>query len=158
MLTRFLTLFKAHEPDPLPEPDAKLALGALMVRVAKSDANYKLEEISLIDKLLARMNALGPIDAAKMRATCEKIEAAAPGTRKFALLIRETVSAQARMEAHEALWAVMLADGVRRDKEFEIVTQVREALGLTEEECAAAKGRALPEAASPPASPPVAAP
>ncbi len=149
MLTRILTLFQTHEPDPLPEPDAKLALGALMVRVAKSDAIYKFEEISLIDKLLAQMNGLGPIDAAKMRATCEKIEAAAPATRKFALLIRETVSFEARLEAHEALWAVMQADGVRREEELEIVILVREALGLSEADCAGAKARTPPQTNTP---------
>ena len=127
MLTRILNLFKTHAPDPLPEPDAKLALGALMVRVAKSDAAYKFEEISLIDRLLAQMNGIGPIEAAKMRALCEKIEAAAPTTRKFALLIRETVSFEARVDAHEALWQVMLADGVRRAEEGSIVDQVCDA-------------------------------
>lgn len=143
MLTRIRDLFKTHAPEPLPEPDAKLALGALMVRVAKSDHDYKVEEISLIDRLLAQMNALGPIEAAKMRALCEKIEAEAPTTRKFALLIRETVSFEARIDAHEALWQVMLADGVRRDEEDSIVAQVREALGLTLEDCEAAHSRAL---------------
>ncbi|MCZ4351106.1 TerB family tellurite resistance protein [Roseovarius aestuarii] len=142
MLTRILDLFKTHAPEPLPEPDAKLALGALMVRVAKSDAHYKLEEISLIDRLLARMNDIGPIEAAKMRALCEKIEAEAPTTRKFALLIRETVSHDARVDAHEALWQVMLADGVRRAEEDSVVSQVREALGLSQEECDAAHERA----------------
>ena len=141
MLTRILNLFKGHEPDPLPEPDAQLALGALMVRVAKSDHLYEVEEISRIDRLLAQMNNLNPIEAAKMRATCEKIEAAAPGTKKFALLIRETVSQEARIEAHEALWQVMLANGVTSDEELETVNQVREALGLTEDDCAAARTR-----------------
>ncbi|QIE44055.1 TerB family tellurite resistance protein [Pseudohalocynthiibacter aestuariivivens] len=141
MLTRILNLFKGHEPDPLPEPDARLALGALMVRVAKSDSDYRFEEISLIDRLLAQMNGLNPVEAAKMRATCEKIEAAAPGTKKFALLIRETVSFEARLEAHEALWQVMLADGDSNDAELAVVTQVREALGLTEADCDEARAR-----------------
>ena len=143
MLTRIMHLLKGgHAPDPLPEPDAKLALGALMVRVAKSDAVYRVEEISRIDRLLAQMNGLGPVDAAKMRALCEKIEAEAPATKKFALLIRETVSVEARIEAHEALWQVMLADGVRREEELAVVNQVRDALGLTEAQCDRARARA----------------
>ncbi|MFD0858541.1 tellurite resistance TerB family protein [Roseovarius aquimarinus] len=141
MLARILDLFKGHAPDPLPEPDARLALGALMVRVAKSDGDYRAVEIGRIDKLLARMNGLGPVDAAKMRATCEKIEAEAPSTKKFALLIRETVSPEARIEAHEALWQIMLADGLPSDEEMAIVLQVREALGLSRAECDAARGR-----------------
>lgn len=144
MLSRILNLFKGHPSDPLPEPDARLALGALMVRVAKSDGEYELREISRIDALLARMNGLGPVDAAKMRATCEKIEAEAPSTRKFALLIRETVSFEARIEAHEALWQVMLADGMPTPEEMAIVVMVREALGLSKADCEGAKLRASP--------------
>lgn len=115
-----------------------------MVRVAKSDSTYQVAEIARIDALLARMNGLGPVDAAKMRATCEKIEAEAPSTRKFALLIRETVSLEARIEAHEALWQIMLADGVPNEAEMAIVLQVRDALGLSRSDCDAAKLRASP--------------
>ena len=142
MLSRFLTLFKTAEPPPLPEPDARMALGALMVRVAKSDHVYRFEEITLIDRLLARLNGLNPVEAAKLRATCEKIEAAAPATAQFAKLIRGTVSVEARLEAHEALWQVMLADGECSPEETEILTQVREALGLSPEQCLAAQTRA----------------
>lgn len=144
MLTRILNLLKGHPSEPLPEPDAQLALGALMVRVAKADNDYQSREIARIDLLLARMNGLGPVDAAKMRATCEKIEAEAPSTRKFALLIRETVSFEARIKAHEALWQVMLADGVPDAAEMAIVGQVREALGLSKADCDAAQSRAAP--------------
>lgn len=148
MLTRILSLFKTPAPEPLPEPDARLALGALMVRLAKSDDNYRFEEISLIDRLLAQMNGLNPVEAAKLRATCEKIDAAAPGTRKFALLIRETVSREARIEAQAALWQVMLADGDCAPAELEIIAQIREALGLSTDDCNAARSRASGSAES----------
>lgn len=132
MLTRILNAFAAPKPQPLPEPDEKLALGALMVRVAKSDHTYKFSEISQIDRLLARLNGLKPIEAAKMRATCEKLDKAAPATEEFAHLIRETVSFEARIDALEALWEVVLADGKRREEELLVVDEVREALGLSE--------------------------
>ena len=144
MLSRILNIFKGHPSDTLPEPDARLALGTLMVRVAKADDSYQAREIARIDALLACMNGIGPVDAAKIRATCEKIEAKAPSTRKFALLIRETVSFEARIEAHEALWQVMLADGAPADAEKAIVVQVREALGLSKADCEAAQSRAAP--------------
>ena len=132
MLTRILNAFAAPKPQPLPEPDEKLALGALMVRVAKSDHTYKFSEISQIDRLLARLNGLKSIEAAKMRATCEKLDKAAPATEEFAHLIRETVSFEARIDALEALWEVVLADGKRREEELLVVDEVREALGLSE--------------------------
>ena len=131
LLHRILHAFDAPDPMPLPEPDEKTALGALMVRVAQSDHRYKLAEISRIDRLLSRMFGLGPIDAAKMRATCEKLEKAAPDTDRFAHLIRETVSFEARIDALEALWEVVLADGEVRDEELAAVEHAREAMGLS---------------------------
>jgi uncharacterized tellurite resistance protein B-like protein len=132
MFERILKAFSAPIPQALPEPDGKLALGALMVRVAKSDRHYKVSEISRIDKLLARLNAIGPVDAAKMRATCERLDRAAPDTEKFAHLIREAVPFDARIDALEALWEVMLADGVCHEEELQVVDDVSEALGLSE--------------------------
>ncbi|MFK7939437.1 MAG: TerB family tellurite resistance protein [Roseovarius sp.] len=139
MFERILSVFAAPQPEPLPEPDAKLALGALMVRVAKSDMEYQVSEISRIDLLLARLNRLKPIEAAKMRATCEKLDRQAPETAEFGRLIRETVRLEDRIDALEALWEVVLADGVRREAELAIVEQVRDALGLSADDSARAR-------------------
>ena len=92
MLKKFFQAFRPPEPAALPDPDAELALGALLVRVAKADRDYKLEEISLIDRILARLYQHNAIEAAKVRATCEKLHAAAPETDTFAKLIRETTA------------------------------------------------------------------
>lgn len=140
MLERILHAFAAPKPKPLPEPDEKLALGALMVRVAKSDHVYNFSEISRIDRLLARLYGIGPVDAAKMRATCEKLDRAAPATERFAHLIRETVSFEARIDALEALWEVVLADGERSPEEMSVVDEVREAMGLSEADSERARG------------------
>jgi hypothetical protein len=48
MLSRILTALSAPKAPPLPEPDERLALGALMVRIAKSDRDYALAEIKRI--------------------------------------------------------------------------------------------------------------
>ncbi len=139
MLSQLLNAFRATEPEPLPDPDAKLALGALMVQIALSDRKYQLEEISLIDKVLAQMFDLGPIEAAKMRATCEKLHAAAPDTKTFAALIRAELNADARGDALSALWQVVLADGEVQDGELAIVERARLALGLSVAENATAR-------------------
>ncbi len=142
-LHRLLHAFDAPEPDPLPEPDEKLALGTLLVRVAKSDLTYVFAEISQIDRLLTRLFVLGPIEAAKMRATCERLDKEAPETEKFAQIIREMVSFDARLDALEALWEVVLADGSIRTQEIEVISQVQIALGLSEEDSVAAKAKAM---------------
>lgn len=147
MLSRILKLLKGHPVEPLPDDDARLALGALMVRItAEGDAQDETIGNSRIDALLARMNGLGPAEAAQMRATCKKIEAEAPATRKFALLIRETVSFETRVEAQEALWHVVLTDGNGRpdDADQAVILRMREALGLAKADCDAAQARAAP--------------
>ncbi len=131
MLTRILNTFAAPKPEPLPEPDEKLALGALMVRVAKSDDHYQFEEISRIDRLLTRLFGLNPIEAAKTRAICEKLEHQAPETAKFAHVIRETTSFAARVDALEAMWEVLLADGEAHDEEQAVIEAARVAMGLS---------------------------
>ncbi len=145
MFQGILNALKTPKPQPLPEPDAKLALGALLVRVALSDHRYRVEEIGRIDRLLARINGLNPVEAAKMRATCEKLEKQAPDTQDFAHLIRETVSFEARIDALEAMWEVVLADGVRRDEEIAVVQTAQEALGLSQHDSDAARARAESE-------------
>ncbi|GAA6162719.1 TerB family tellurite resistance protein [Pelagimonas sp. KU-00592-HH] len=116
---------------PLPEPDEHLALGALLVRLARSDANYHALEIGEIDRILAETFDLKPIPAAKMRATCEKLEAQAPGTPDFALLIRQNVDYPHRLEMLQAMARVILADGTRAPEESETLLEIEQMLGIS---------------------------
>lgn len=145
IVQRILSAFSAPRPKPLPEPDARLALGALMVRIAKSDETYRVEEIQRIDRILAHANGIGPIDAAKMRATCERLESHAPETDDFAALIRDTVPHDGRVETLRALWQVLLADGLERPEELTVLDATRAALGLSHEDSAAARAAATGE-------------
>lgn len=143
MLSKFFQAFRPTTPPPLPDPDAELALGALLVRVAKSDRDYQLEEISLIDRILARMYQHNAIEAAKVRATCEKLHAAAPDTDTFGKLIRETTGLEERLAALDALWEVVLADGEQKEGELRIVEDARKAMGLSFADSETARDRAL---------------
>lgn len=139
---RMLHAFDTPEPAPLPELDERLALGTLLVRAAMTDERYAVSEIAQIDKLLSRLFDLGPIEAAKMRATCERIDRGAPDNVDLAHLIQNTVSAEARLDACEALWEVALADGELEHREAELIRNVRDALGLDEQDELAARQRA----------------
>ncbi|GAB5438350.1 tellurite resistance TerB family protein [Falsiruegeria mediterranea] len=143
MLKKFFQAFRPSDPAPLPDPDAELALGALLVRVAQSDRDYQLEEISLIDRILARLYQHNAIEAAKVRATCEKLHAAAPETDTFGRLIRETTGLEERMAALDALWEVVLADGEQQEGEIKIVEEARIAMGLSFKDSEAARRRAM---------------
>ena len=131
MLKKLLQAIRPKGPVTLPDPDAELALGALMVRVAQSDRDYQLEEISLIDRILARLYQHNAIEAAKVRATCEKLQAAAPESDTFGRLIRETTGLAERLAAMDALWEVVLADDREHPGEVTIVEEARRAMGLS---------------------------
>ncbi len=143
MLKKFFQAFRPSDPAPLPDPDAELALGALLVRVAQSDRDYQLEEISLIDRILARLYQHNAIEAAKVRATCEKLHAAAPETDTFGRLIRETTGIEERLAALDALWEVVLADGKQQEGELKIVEEARIAMGLSFKDSETARRRAM---------------
>lgn len=131
----FSNLFRTtigKKPANLPEPDEKLALGALLVRVAKSDKNYNVQEIQRIDRIFAQRFALNPIQAAKMRALCEKLEENAPHIDVFSEMIREGVDFEDRLSTLEAMWQVALADGAEGPEELDVVNRTKHALGLSE--------------------------
>lgn len=142
-LKKLFQAFRPAQPPALPDPDAELALGALLVRVAKADRDYQVEEISLIDRILARLYKHNAIEAAKVRATCEKLHAAAPETDTFGKLIRETTGVTERLAAIEALWEVVLADGEQKEGELRIVEEARKAMGLSYNDSEAAREKVL---------------
>lgn len=143
MLKNFFKAFRPTTPPDLPDPDAELALGALLVRVAQADRDYQVEEISLIDRILQRLYQHNAIEAAKVRATCEKLHAAAPETDTFGKLIRETTGLEERLAAIEALWEVVLADGEQKEGELKIVEDARKAMGLSFNDSEAAREKVM---------------
>ena len=119
-------------PVPLPQPNAQLALGALLVRVAFADDTYRAAEIGQIDRILSKTFGIGPIEAAKLRAVCEKLQHDAPDTDEFARILREEVDYAHRLALGQAMWTVALADGHRHEKEEIQLLEIETALGLTE--------------------------
>jgi uncharacterized tellurite resistance protein B-like protein len=134
---------RAADTEQLPQPTPQLALGALLVRVALADREYRAEEVAQIDKILAHTFDLKPLEAAKLRADCEALERDAPGTPEFVDILRETVDYAERKALGDAMWAVALADGERHADEENALVEIEKALGLTEIDMAAAREAAL---------------
>lgn len=126
---------------PLPELDARLAFGALLVRVAKSDKHYAFEEIARIDRLLAHSFALGPVEAARMRADCERLEAQAPATATFTEMIRNHVAYDDRAALYDGLWQVSMADSTLDATEAAFLEEIAGALGIAAEDVALTMNR-----------------
>ncbi|WP_257884009.1 tellurite resistance TerB family protein [Roseobacter insulae] len=127
----------------MPQPNAQLALGALLVRIAFADKSYQAAEVGQIDKILASTFDLKPLEAAKLRATCEALERHAPGTPEFARILRDEVDYEDRKALADAMWSVALADGERDEGEELQLLAIETALGLTDADIAAARRTAL---------------
>lgn len=132
----------APEPTRLPEPDAQLALAALLVRIARTDGLYAVEEVERIDRVLAQRHGLDPFAAARLRAEAEDLEREAPDTVRFTRALKEATALEDRAELLTALWSVALADGQREAHEDRLIRLVASLLGLTDVESALARQKA----------------
>ncbi len=132
----------APSPAPLTEPDAQLALAALLVRIARTDGLYAAEEVERIDRVLAIRHLLDPFAAAKLRSQAEDVEAEAPDTVRFTRALKDAVPVAERAELMTALWSVALADGLREAHEDQLLRLVSNLLGLTDVDSALARQKA----------------
>ena len=126
---------------PLPDPDARLALTALLVRIARSDGEYSTQESTRIDRVIASRYSLPPEDARSLRAEAEQLEAGAPDTVRFTRAIKDGVPYEDRVGVIEALWKVVLADGTRDDAEDSIMRMVAPMLGINDRDSNLARKR-----------------
>ncbi len=142
MIENLLRRLMAPAPDTFPEPDARLALAALLVRLAKTDGLYSAEEVERIDRVLARRHGFGPFEAARLRTEAEELEVQAPDTVRFTRALKAGVALGERADLMEALWSVALADGLRDAEEDRLMRLVANLLGLTDVESAQARQKA----------------
>lgn len=142
MFADLLRRLTAPDPAPLPETDARLALAALLVRVARTDGDYAPAEVATIDRVLARRYGLDPEATADLRAEAEALEAQAPDTVRFTRAIKDSVDLENRIAVIEALWSVVLADGERDADEDSLLRLVANLLGVGDRDSNIARKRA----------------
>lgn len=142
MFENLLRRLAAPRPTRLPEPEAHLALAALLVRVARADGTYDAAEKTRIDKVLAAGYGLSPFEATRLRREAEVLEAEAPDTVRFTRALKDAVPHDERSMVMQSLWVVALADGSRDDHEDQLLRLVSNLLGLTDQDSALARQRA----------------
>lgn len=141
MFADFLKRLTAPEPAPLADADARLALTALLVRVARSDNHFDAQEARQIDEIAATRFDLTPAEAQDLRSQAETLEREAPDTVRFTRAIKDAVPYEERVGVVEALWKVVLADGKRSDEENALLRLVANLLGVTDTDSAMARQR-----------------
>jgi len=141
MFADLLRRLSAPEPEPLPDPDARRALTALLVRIARADGDYAEVEAQRIDRIAMARYALSPFEATALRREAETLEAEAPDTVRFTRSIKDAVPYEERAAVVEALWDVVLADGTRDHEEDGLVRLVANLLGINDRDSAIARQR-----------------
>ncbi|TCP62893.1 putative tellurite resistance protein B-like protein [Rhodovulum bhavnagarense] len=142
MFADFLNRLIQPQPQTLPDADARLALGALLVRIARSDGEYSHEEAERITRLLAARYGLDNDAASALRHRAEALEAEAPDTVRFTRAIKDAVAYEDRQAVIEALWEVVLADGIRDTEEDALMRLSANLLGVNDRDSALARQRA----------------
>lgn len=142
MFNAFLSRLTQPQPAPLTDDDARLALAALLVRLARSDNDYADAEVSRIDRILAERYGLSPFESTALRAQAEDLEAEAPDTVRFTRAIKDAVPYDHRLSVVQALWSVALADGQRSGEEDSLLRLVVSLLGVSDVDSALARQKA----------------
>ena len=119
--------------------DARLALAALLVRIARADGHYAQVEKERIAAVLRQRYGLA--DASGLMAEAEALEAEAPDTVRFTRAIKEAVAYEDRLGVISALWEIVLADGQRDAEEDSLMRMVAPMLGVEDQDSNAARRR-----------------
>jgi len=136
-------LKRLTDPAPalLPQTDARLALTALLVRVARADNHYSADERARIASIIAGRYGLDEVAREALLLDAETLESEAPDTVRFTRAIKDAVAYEDRLAVIEALWEVVLADGVRAQEEDALLRLVANLLGVTDMDSAQARLR-----------------
>lgn len=141
MFADFIRRLTAPGPAPLADQDARLALTALLIRVARSDNHYDDAEARQIEAIVAYRFGLDAAAARALREKSEALEREAPDTVRFTRAIKDAVPYEDRVGVIEALWKVALADGIRTDEENALLRLVANLLGVSDPDSAMARQR-----------------
>ena len=128
-------------PARLPDPDARLALAAILVRIARSDGSYDSAEVARVDRVLGSRYRLSDAEVQELRHQAESLESEAPDTVRFTRAIKDAVPYEDREGVIEALWQVALADGHRDADEDAMLRLVANLLGVSDQASAMARQR-----------------
>ena len=143
MFGSFLKSLLEPQAEPLHDDDARLAMTALLVRLARADNEYAAAEIHRITQVIMARYELAEPEAIALRETTETLEQEAPDTVRFTRAIKDRVAYEDRIAVVEALWQVALADGNRDAEEDALLRLVVSLLGVTDVDSASARRRVM---------------
>lgn len=142
MLRSLLEKLTQPTSEPLPDDDARLAVAAILVRLARADHDYAPSERQAIDRILAQRHGLSDDAAMALRKQAEELEAEAPDTIRFTNAVKDAVPLEDRIAILEAAWTIVLADGERASEEDSLMRMIPKFLGISDVQSNLARQRA----------------
>jgi uncharacterized tellurite resistance protein B-like protein len=144
MIADILNRLRA-EPEsdtrPMSPEDCRLALSALMVRLARQDEHYTQTERQTIEHVITERYGLDAAAAQALRDEAESLEAEASDTVRFTRLIKAAVPYEEREAVIEALWRVAVTDGIKAE-EHGFLRLVASLVGVSDVDSGLARQRA----------------
>lgn len=116
--------------SPLTKDESREAVAALLVIAAHADHAYDEVERSQIERVLAERYNLDDNAAKALREQGEEAERASLDLYRFTSRIKQDIPYEERAAVIEAMWRVVLADGVREKHEEALMRRVTDLLGL----------------------------
>jgi uncharacterized tellurite resistance protein B-like protein len=143
MLKNILKIFADDNVSQLEPDDARLAITALMIRVARSDDDYSKAELNNITSLISARFKLSNDEANELIKEAELVEEQAPDTVRFTKSIKSAIDFDDRIAIIEDLWSVVLTDSFRDANEDALIRTVVSLLGVSDKDSAFARQRAI---------------
>ena len=143
MLKNILKIFADDNVSQLEPDDARLAITALIIRVARSDDDYSKAELNNIISLISARFKLSNDEANELIKEAELVEEQAPDTVRFTKSIKSAIDFDDRIAIIEDLWSVVLTDSFRDTNEDALIRTVVSLLGVSDKDSAFARQRAI---------------
>ena len=123
--------------------DKHLAAAVLMVEAARLDQNFSRDEREKVAELIERRFGLAGTEAEALIAAAETAQDEANELSRFTRAVKETFSADERVELIEMLWEVAYADGELHPYEANLLRRVAGLIYVSDRERGQARRRVL---------------
>ena len=150
MIDRLLDLLagRGEWTSEKPADDLPLAVGALLIELARMDDKVEAGERRTIEQLLARMFSLDPKSVQSLVEQADREMQRSAQYFPFTQQICRHASADMRVQVIELMWTVAYADGALDPDEDALIRQVAGLIQVSDWDRGAARKRALEKLAT----------
>ncbi len=136
MIKNFFKINSKSTSESVEHNDERLALTALLIKIAKSDYEYSSVEKSRIKIILKKRFLISELEVTDLINKAELLEDESSDSVRFTKVIKEFVPLEKRNEIIEIFWELVLADGIREDDENSLLRILGSLLGVNDRDVA----------------------